>query len=603
MPSLRRGALVVVCLTVSVLAATGTAATATRLDLRVDANRDGRVTAADEPGKRTATLAAGALVLPNLDDDAGRCPAYWRRLLKAKVTLNALIDCSDAATPGVDGPADRADMAPLDVMPISGIADGDHATIALTGPYAGRGRLHGAGQDGTSITLDAATLRAGVVLWVEALEPAHAHDAFDGELHIAAEIDGDASSVDAVTLRVAPLIATSGAADATRIYTAVPASKRAIDLSYSRALTALLSAVRPGDHRGRTAARARIRAQRAYAHEEADYVRRLPTALRLGAGGPPIARVNIGVAWMQDHLEVMTAAVPRATSPGGIQSMQVALADEPTIQFGELSARNPAVVHLMSELRTYVGPGRGALMPRLGALTDGRPEFDASGALEATPPVPGAPAGRILLSAPPKGRDQFAAMLRAQAQPVVELPVRWLDVGHVDEIASFVPAATPRGWALVLADPALALRLTRHDKRIPPSIHTATQQAATHMVTVERTLRRALGLGRGDTGVIRVPVLFARATSLSGGLAAALHPGLTAWSANSVNGLHVRGRNFIVPAPHRSPALAPAIRRAFADKGVAIRFFDTFPAPHGGEGELHCTTNAERVPVNGGAWW
>ena len=76
------------------------------------------MTAADEPGKRTATLAAGALVLPNLDDDAGRCPAYWRRLLKAKVTLNALIDCSDAATPGVDGPADRADMAPLDVMPI-----------------------------------------------------------------------------------------------------------------------------------------------------------------------------------------------------------------------------------------------------------------------------------------------------------------------------------------------------------------------------------------------------------------------------------------------------------------------------------------------------
>ena len=73
MPSLRRGALVVVCLTVSMLAATGTAATATRLDLRVDANRDGRVTAADEPGKRTATLAAGALVLPNLDDDAGRC--------------------------------------------------------------------------------------------------------------------------------------------------------------------------------------------------------------------------------------------------------------------------------------------------------------------------------------------------------------------------------------------------------------------------------------------------------------------------------------------------------------------------------------------------
>ena len=196
----------------------------------------------------------------------------------------------------------------------------------------------------------------------------------------------------------------------------------------------------------------------------------------------------------------MAAAVPRATSPGGIQSMQVALADEPTIQFGELSARNPAVVHLMSELRTYVGPGRGALMPRLGALTDGRPEFDASGALEATPPVPGAPAGRILLSAPPKGRDQFAAMLRAQAPAGrrAPRPVARHWTRRRDRVLR-VPAATPRGWALVLADPALALRLTRHDKRIPPSIHTATQQAATHMVTVERTLRRALGLGRGLT--------------------------------------------------------------------------------------------------------
>ena len=35
-------------------------------------------------------------------------------------------------------------------------------------------------------------------------------------------------------------------------------------------------------------------------------------------------------------------------------------------------------------------------------------------------------------------------------------PASGLHVGHVDEVFSFVPVDSPRGWALVMNDPALA---------------------------------------------------------------------------------------------------------------------------------------------------
>ena len=46
--------------------------------LRADTDRDGRLSPADDDRRGSWTDGRGAIMLPNLDDDASRCPAAGR---------------------------------------------------------------------------------------------------------------------------------------------------------------------------------------------------------------------------------------------------------------------------------------------------------------------------------------------------------------------------------------------------------------------------------------------------------------------------------------------------------------------------------------------
>ena len=44
-------------------------------------------------------------------------------------------------------------------------------------------------------------------------------------------------------------------------------------------------------------------------------------------------------------------------------------------------------------------------------------------------------------------------------QPPVYVDTSWLLVGHVDETISFVKTSSPRGWTILVNDPAMAKKM------------------------------------------------------------------------------------------------------------------------------------------------
>src|SRR3954447_9010184 len=107
--------------------------------VRADLNHDGVVstgsTAADQ--RLESTRGAAAIVLPNLDDDARRCP---RKRLK-RFTDRQLATCNDASDNVVDGRKDLADMAKLRVHRWRRAPAGTRARIKVRASEPRRARL------------------------------------------------------------------------------------------------------------------------------------------------------------------------------------------------------------------------------------------------------------------------------------------------------------------------------------------------------------------------------------------------------------------------------------------------------------------------------
>ncbi|GAF89986.1 unnamed protein product, partial [marine sediment metagenome] len=54
----------------------------------------------------------------------------------------------------------------------------------------------------------------------------------------------------------------------------------------------------------------------------------------------------------------------------------------------------------------------------------------------------------------------FLRMMEAQKiQQPLYIDTSWLLVGHVDETLSFIKASSPRGWVMLVNDPALAKKM------------------------------------------------------------------------------------------------------------------------------------------------
>lgn len=101
----------------------------------------------------------------------------------------------------------------------------------------------------------------------------------------------------------------------------------------------------------------------------------------------------------------------------------------------------------------------------------GRQMHDAAnygGNIESTPPVPGAPLGKILIGNVtfPDGDGEFVdpdllrLLAKQKKQPIVEINTSWLRVGHVDEMIAVVPHRSA-GFSILHASSAAAMAILR----------------------------------------------------------------------------------------------------------------------------------------------
>uniref|UniRef100_A0A8D0GR52 protein-arginine deiminase n=1 Tax=Sphenodon punctatus TaxID=8508 RepID=A0A8D0GR52_SPHPU len=315
---------------------------------------------------------------------------------------------------------------------------------------------------------------------------------------------------------------------------------------------------------------------------------------------------NRGDRWIQDEMELGYVEAPHRSFP--------VVFDSP---------RNRG-------LRDF--PFKRVLGPNFGYVTRELPNgqvtsLDSFGNLDVSPPVTVGgkeyPLGRILIgsSLPRFGGRKMTKIvtdfLYAQkVQAPVELYSDWLNVGHVDEFLSFVPAPDRKGFRLLLANPSACYKLFKEKQKEGHGDAALFKGLKREEITIEAILadkmlhhenfyvqncidwnrsilKQKLGLTEGD--IIDIPQLF----KLEGSWAAAFFP-------NMVNML-VLGKDLGIPKPFGpitdgQCCLEAKVCSLLEPLGLTCTFINDFFSYHVLSGEVHCGTNVRRQPFSF-KWW
>lgn len=473
-----------------------------RADLRADVNRDGRVDVtggSDTTGEDAWSVDRGAVFLPNIDDDSKRCPVTapdGEPLSDAKLAA-----CNDGSDAKVNGTEDAADLARVRSVPLPGLPANATGRLKIaTGGKHAHLFLKRAGKwiPVTSATrLTAAELRSGVEFGVEATDVVRDTANWDGRAVVRLTVtSGQKSTSDAVTLRVAPLLTQHHLQDTQQV---------------------MVSKVQGNGPDSRL---------------QREFVAALEKEVKkAGVTTPLVTFERYADRWAQDFVE---PAYVSMTGPGGRrQVMRVMLRsaqpdrDAGRELFERMRGRDIGVVQVTDRAE----PDDWSL--------------NSMGNLETIPPYTHGgrsfPAGRIIMG---ERKDSGArpskvmrTMLTAQGlQDPLLLDTSWLGVGHVDEFVQFLPADTPRGWRIGIADPKAGLQLLRDAKGAghgrtkmfsvpgrsgtPAPKETIDQALASrHLVAdnemAARRIAANLEILKRETGVtdaeiVRVPALYTR---------------------------------------------------------------------------------------------
>ncbi|WP_405999183.1 protein-arginine deiminase domain-containing protein [Streptomyces sp. NBC_00829] len=477
-------------------------APAARADLRADVNRDGRVDvtgATDNAGEDGWSPTRGAVFLPNIDDDTKRCAATGaggKPLPDARLAA-----CNDASDTVVNGTSDAADLARVRSVPMADLPAASTGTLKVTAGarntrvFVKRSTGWTWATDRTRLT--AAELRSGVELGVEATDVIRDDAAWGGRAVIRLTVTtGKRSTSDEITLRVAPLL-----------------TQHHLQQAQQLMVTRL-----PGKDD--------------YARQQQAFVNGLAAEVRsAGIDKPLLTFTKYQDIWAQDFVEPGYVSMP---APGGRrQAMRVLLRSaQPYREAGR---------ELFEKLR-----GNGVGVVQVSGVRDSEEEtLNSTGNLETIPPYSHGgrsfPAGRIIMGERKDNGSKPAramrTLLKSQGfQDPLLLDTSWLDVGHVDEFVQFLPADTPRGWKIGLADPGAGLRLLREAqtaghggtrmfsvpgrKGLPAPKETIAQALASKWLVADNTMaaqriRANLELLKRETGVtdaeiVRVPALYTR---------------------------------------------------------------------------------------------
>jgi protein-arginine deiminase len=250
--------------------------------------------------------------------------------------------------------------------------------------------------------------------------------------------------------------------------------------------------------------------------------------------------------------------------------------------------------------------------------------LNSTGNFETIPPYTNGaenyPVGRVLRGRtatwfPDKTMD---ALIDAQGQQnILAIDTSWLLVGHVDETVSFMKAATPHGFIMLVTDPAGAVKMLQDQKTAGngttamfsgtsgattidaflanTAMMTHNQDAAADIQAQVDVIKAATGLT--DAEIVKVPIMHRLTSSKS-----------VAYLPGTVNGIAISDKIFFAPEPH-GPMIASkdifkaAFEASMTTWGITVYWVEDWDLFHALDGEIHCATNADRVVGAGETWW
>lgn len=556
--------------------------------ISVDSDRSGTVDANDWQYRAELSATRGAMVLANLDDDNDD-------------------DAPDAISDEIDGDADAADLARVQLAAWPAAPTGAVGHLTVDEASAAKVRLFRATPDGwqpfnpAESTLDEAALRQGVEFGVEARDLAG--QGWNGQITLTFAVTGADSAElgrDEARMRVAPWMIQNPFWDAIRVY-----------VTEARGIPAFTVWVND------------IAASTTADNVELIQMNSLLRQFRRTNEGPD--------PWIEDFMEFGWSSVP---GPDGPHVMHYVMRSP--------NPQRPATTFALSDV---MAPEMGYVWRTSTNAANGRyhdTSLDSTGNLEVTPPYRNGehnyPQGRTYFGWTERRHGDVALLDFLESQgpqgPVIRVDTSWLLVGHVDELISWLPVAGSRlGYKMIIGAPALSRQILQGlvdrdpanadqilfrgqyfyaqnedgtqrryaaQRTIGAVLADADLMAVNDRVQAQITMIRAQfteEMGLQDTDIIEVPFLFMAAEN---GRSVAMQPG-------SVNLLHY-GHTVVSARPHSFSLNGSGdfFENDFVERlrptGMTVRFAEEWDLLHAADGEVHCGTNVDRV-IETPRWW
>jgi protein-arginine deiminase len=589
------------------------------VDIIADNNRNGTLDWNDpteEANKTTWDATHGAIFMANIDDSASACPSTDASgAILGDIQLAA---CNDAQDTVVNGQNDVADLAQLGVRAWPSAPAGTLGTVSVDAASAPLVHLfiqRGAGlpvffdwQNGDQI--QTAELQAGnVLLFIEATDVVRDPTVWNGYTTVTLSVNvGSGTQTDSVMLRVAPVVTRHQLAPEEQMYVTAYS-----DDEGSVAMRSSLYSDMAGSGEGDGGAAGSPPSNMYEINGEETY----------GTGTP------FDDQWTQDYFEVGYASMPMAGNQQHIMSIYIRSAN--IYSTNPQDPLRPAGKVVFAKFR---GPGSAGLQQFDMSSDPDMDSLNSFGNLETIPPYSlngtNYPLGRLFRGNVPSWHPDlsFEKMMEAQlVQPPVYIDTSWLYVGHVDETTSFVTVSSPRGWALLLNDPALAVQMLQdqvtagngdvlmfagenwlddnnnptpaqisiNDVLADMDVMTTSNSAVASVNAELQVIQQATGLT--DAEIIHIPYLYQPEQT-----------GSLAYQPGTVNGLYYAADTFAAPDPH-GPIIngvdifKAQMETALQGIGLKVAWVEDWDLYHRLAGEVHCGTNSKRGLVPGEQWW
>ncbi len=574
------------------------------IDLVVDANRDG-VAKADDPtdqaNETTHDEKFGAIFLPNLDDDNGDRVEDFFDL--AEIDAEDAKDLAPIALRGwkdaPEGTNGTLTVEPADKVRVWGKVDGGWALLAGSFDTCdGADNCNATGE----VPVPLAFLRNGIELGIEGREfDKDAKSGWDGIATVKLTVynkDG------------LPLVSKNN-----------PEGSDTVSLEIARWLL-----------NGNTSLFDNFWSMKwGSSSNSAPFNKDLESSSKAQGKASYATYGNWSDQWTQDFFQTGVVQMP---APGGkVQGMRVFNARP----WGrDKGVKNQPITWLRAN---YLGPNKAILAIYKKAETGN--SYDSHGNHDLLPPYTyGAdsyPYGRIITGSGVLPETWAFYNAQKVQGPTLVVDTTWLCVGHVDETMSYVPATTPRGWKLLLADDKMAKEMfekavkegkknvvfpgrngyvgdkyesmeqTAEDILKNADLLQASQEANVATAGQLDTVKKAIGLTNDE--IVPMPFLTENISDFGGTCKLAYQPG----TANSM----VMYNDVYVPKPFGmiidgkdvfetdivTRFSDPAAKLGADGKGLKANFVDDWYGYHINMGEVHCGTNAEMGPNPLLKWW